>query len=35
MMNFIKEVIKGTHNDTQQKNRPIDCDGVQMVNAHC
>ena len=33
---YIKELVKGTHNDTQHqdnahpKSSPIDCDGVQL-----
>ena len=38
MMNSIKEIVKGAHNDTQHqnsthpKNSPIDCDGWPMYN---
>ena len=37
--NFIKEIVKGAHNDTQHKNSthprasPIDCNVAQLTNA--
>ena len=37
--NFIKELVKGTHNDTQHQNNahpkssPIDCGMAQLANA--
>ena len=39
--NSIKELVRGTHNDTQHqntahpKNSPKDCDGVQLASAQC
>ena len=36
---FIKELVKGTHTDTQQQNNahpktgPVDCDGVPLTKA--